>query len=212
MESFVVLGSGGHAKVVIDAIKTMGYSIEGITSAEGQGFCMDIPVLGTDDILGELYESGIRNAAMGIGNVGNTVIRNRVFEHATQIGFAFPPIIHKSAVVAGSAKIMDGTVVAAGALINPDAYVGRLAIINTGAVIEHEAVIGDGVHVAPNATILGGAVVGDNTFCGGGCVVLPFVKVGKNCIIGAGSVVRENIPDGQVVAGVPGRIIRSRDM
>lgn len=207
----VVLGAGGHAKVVIDLIQNLQGEIACVTDANPQSIQTKYPIY-TDDALPDLYQKGITCAAMGMGHVGNTKIRNKVYQYAKQVGYEFPVLIHPSASVASSAKLGEGTVCFAQSVVNADAQIGRLCIINSAAVVEHEVCIGDGAHIAVHASVLGAASVGDNTLIGAGSVVLQGVHVGKNCIIGAGAVVREDVPDGSIVVGVPGRVRKRSDI
>ena len=211
-DGYVVLGAGGHAKIILDIMKLNHINICGLTDAvlTENDTCMGYPVLGTDDVLPELKEKGINKAVMGIGHVGAYQVRNKVYEFALSKGFDFPNMIHPEAVVADTVSMKQGIAVCAGAVVNPEVSIGNLCIINTLSIIEHEAHIGNGVHIAPHTTILGGACVGDNSFIGAGSIILQGVHVGRNCIIGAGSVVLKDIEDDCVVVGNPGRIIRRR--
>lgn len=209
----VVIGAGGHAKVVIDTIQYSEYSMYGLTDANCDTVkaCMGYPVLGNDEILVELYlQNNVRYAAMGIGHIGYPSIRNKAYRDACQWGFCFPCLLHPSAAIAKSSIIGEGSLCAAQVTVNPEAIIGKLCIINSSAVIEHEVIIEDGVHIAPRAVVLGGARVGSNSFVGAGSVVLQGVSIGKNCIIGAGTIVLEDIEDGSVVVGNPGRVIKRR--
>ena len=165
-KKIVVLGAGGHAKIILDVLKLNHMNICGLTDAASQGeqFCLGFPVLGNDGILPELFEQGICNAAMGIGHVGNPNIRNAVYNTAKQIGYSFPNIIHPQAVLSETVKAGEGILFAAQCVVNADAVVGNLCIVNTAAVVEHDVVIEDGVHVAPHATLLGMVHVGKNSF------------------------------------------------
>lgn len=209
---YIILGAGGHAKVVLDILELNQEEIYGLTDAEFRygDTCMGYCVLGTDDILAELYQQGIKNAAMGIGHVGNPLIRNKVYCGAKKIGYTFPNVIHLSAVVARTCRMGEGNLLAAQCVLNPEAEIGNLCIVNTGAVIEHECRIGDGVHLAPNATVLGAATVGSNSFIGAGSVILQGIHIGQNCIIGAGCVVISDVDDNSVVVGNPGRLVKRR--
>lgn len=211
-EEYIVLGAGGHAKVALDILKLNNMNIYGLTDVnycEG-AMCMDYPIVGTDEVLNDLYQMGIRNAVMGIGHVGNPHIRNRVYHNTKELGLQFPNVIHPTAVVADSVVMGDGNLVAAQSILNPEASIGSLCIINSAAVVEHEVVIGDGVHIAPNATVLGMAHIGDDTFVGAGSVILQGVNIGKNCVIGAGAVVLKDVPDNSVIIGNPGRLLKRR--
>jgi maltose O-acetyltransferase len=53
--------------------------------------------------------------------------------------------------------------------------------------------------------------IADNVWIGSGVTILPGVSVGRDAIVGAGSVVREDVPTGAVVGGIPARILRVRD-
>ena len=209
-KQYVVIGAGGHAKVVVDLLRKNEKKIWGLTDAVRSvgETCLGVPVLGKDDVLSQLRKEGIGYAAMGIGHVGKPSIRNRVFLIAKELGYVFPVIIHPTACLAGVVQIGDGSIVCAQSVINPEAQIGQLCIINTAAVVEHEVVIEDGVHIAPHATILGEACIGENTFIGANSVILQGVHIGSNCIIGAGSVVLHDVPDHCVVVGVPGRIMK----
>jgi len=210
MEQYIVFGAGGHAKIVLDILELNKKTIAGLVDPCLNNICMGYSVLGTDDCVDEIKEKGILYAAMGIGQVGETDVRNRVYERAKDSGIIFPVITHPSSVIAASATLGMGTVCAAMSVVNAEAVIGELCIINTSSVVEHEVVIGSGTHVAPHATILGGTRIGDNSFVGAGSVVLQGIKIGNNCIVGAGTVVLENIPDNSIVVGTPGKVIKKR--
>lgn len=212
MNGYVIIGAGGHAKVVIDSLKMQGKEILGLTDAkyhEGM-YCEGFPVVGTDECLERLFSEGVGNAAMGIGHVGNYQIRQKVYDYARHVGFSFPNIIHPAAVIADSVLPGNAGFFNAGCIVNAGAGIGDLCIVNTAAIIEHEVCLGYGVHIAPGATILGAAHIGENSFIGAGSIVLPGVHVGKRCIVGAGSIVLHDVEDDSVVAGNPARVLRRR--
>lgn len=207
----LLLGGGGHAKVVIDAMRCGAYEIEGILESScdkvGTMVC-GIPVVGTDQDLTHFFAQGVQDAVIAIGHMGDGSIRRRLAQQLRSIGYHLPTIIHPQAIVSPFARIGDGTVVFAGAVVNACAQIGEICIINTAAVVEHDAVVKDGVHMAPRALLSGGAVVGEDTMIGMGSCVLQGRSVGKHCIIGAGSVVIHDVNDGETVVGVPARCIK----
>lgn len=211
-DKYIVLGAGGHAKTVLDILELNQEEIFGLTDAKFQygDMCMGYSVMGTDDILWELFQQGIKNAVMGIGHVGNTQIRNKVYNIAKRIGFAFPNVIHPRAIMAKTSQMGEGNLLAAQCVLNAEAAIGSLCIINTEAIIEHECRIGNGVHLAPHTTILGAATVDDDSFIGAGSVILQGIHIGRNCIIGAGSVVIRDVDDNSVVVGNPARLLKRR--
>ncbi|MEE2946183.1 MAG: gamma carbonic anhydrase family protein [Pseudomonadota bacterium] len=72
--------------------------------------------------------------------------------------------------------------------------------------------IGAGCTIGHKA-LLHGCTIGDNTLIGMGASVMNGAKIGKNCLIGAGALVTEGkeIPDGSLVMGAPGKVIRQLD-
>ena len=117
-------------------------------------------------------------------------------------------IFHRSAVLAPTVIIGEGTVVMANASINAEVSIGDHCIINTGATVEHECRLGDFVHISPNAALAGNVIIGEGSHIGIGAVVIPGVKIGIWVTIGAGAVILEDIPDFAVVVGNPGKIIK----
>ncbi len=215
MSDIIVLGAGGHAKVVVDAIRSASrlwggeaeYEVTGVVGASGavSDSVLGVPVIGTDDDLPRLRAAGISFAAVGVGTVRDPAARRRVHETALAEGFALPPIVHPSAVVASTAKLGDGCFIAAGAVIGPDAVIGEGAIVNTNAVCDHDCLIGPFAHVAPGASLSGSVVVGEAGHVGTGAAVLQGVTIGPGAVIGVGAAVIRDVAAGETVVGVPAR-------
>lgn len=207
----VIIGAGGHAKVVIDALQRgRQHQIAGLLERDPSkiGICIcGIPVIGTDAELSSLLEQGVDGAVIGIGHIGHGEIRDRIAQRLHASGIPLITVIHPSAVVSPHAHVGAGTLICAGAVVNPGAEIGENCIINSGAVIEHDVVLGCNVHVAPNAAISGGCVVGSHTFVGMGSCVIQGLKLGDGCIVGAGSVVLKDVEAGMTVVGSPARRI-----
>lgn len=208
----VLIGGGGHCKVIIDILKNnKDYEIVGITDTDNVGGnVLDVPIIGGDSILPSLYHKGITNAFVCIGALNNICLRDKIYYKLKDIGFSIPKLIHKEAIVSPYAKIGDGTCVMAGAVINPDSIVEENCIINTASVIEHDCVIGRNTHISPRSCILGGCKVGTNSHIGAGGIILQGVSIGDNVIIGAGAVVLRNVEDNVTAVGSPAKIIKSR--
>lgn len=206
-EQVVVIGAGGHAKVVIDALlREQKHQIAGLLERDsGQGgTCVcGIPVIGTDKDLLSLQERGVSGAVIGIGHLGHGAQRDLIAQKLHTQGFHLVTVIHPSATVSPFARVGEGTVICAGAVVNPGAEIGENCIINTGAVIEHDVVLGRNVHVAPNAAISGGSVIERHAFIGIGSCIIQGLRLGEGCIVGAGSVVLRDVGAGITVAGNP---------
>jgi len=205
----VLVGGGGHCKVVISILNKIGkYNIVGISDTKeklGQKI-LGIPIKYTDDQLEELFEKGIKHALVTLGSVGNPDHRIRLFNMLKKIGFELPVIISPDSVVDNTVDIGEGSVIMPGVIINADTKIGKNCIINTRASIDHDCRISDHVHIAPGVTLSGLVIVGEGTHIGTGASVIQSVKIGKFSIIGAGSVVIKDVPDRMKVVGVPAKI------
>lgn len=206
MDSIVLIGGGGHAKSVIDSIKSEGeWNIIGILDnleKVGQNI-MGIPIIGTDEELSMLYKQGVRFAFITIGSLGNVDIRKKIFNKASKIGFRFPNIIDKSAVLAADVELGIGNFFAKRTVVNAGSKIGNQTIINTGAIVEHDCLIGDFVHVSPGTVLSGGVKVGNDSHIGTNSTVIQYVNIGNQVLIGAGSVVLQDIRDNMKGYGNP---------
>lgn len=200
-KSLLIIGAGGHAKVVLSTALANSENIIGFLddktfnlTNQFQGY----PLLGHIDAL---QSQNFPSAVFGIGK--NAVRKELV----TRYHFFkdWKTLIHPSAYVHPSAKIGPGTVVFAGAIIQPDAEIGAHCIINTGATIDHDCKIADYVHLAPGVHLAGGVKIGEGAFLGIGSVVIQEINIGQWSLIAAGGVVINDIMPNQTVMGVPAK-------
>ena len=205
-ERIVIIGGGGHAKVVIDAMLLKNeFEIVGIVdkySSAGSSVC-GIDVIGDDKALTAIFKDGVRHAFVGIGSVGNCDLRKRLYGELKRIGFQLPVIVHPDSTVAKDAILTEGVFIAARAVVNPGTIIGVNAIINTTSSVDHDCFIGAFAHIAPGAVLSGGVKIGDETHIGTGANIIQNVEVGQRCMIGAGVTVRHNLPDGAKEFGRP---------
>jgi UDP-perosamine 4-acetyltransferase len=203
------IGAGGHARVILDILQQQEhFRVVGLLApnADSKGWLPEtVAILGDETLLAELWGQGVRHAFLGIGSIGDNHPRAKLFEQVRALGFEFVNAIHPSAVVAKSANLGHGVAVMAGAVINPGASLGDNVIVNSGAIVEHDCVIEDHVHIAPGATLSGSVKVGRYSHIGTGASVRQGIHIGENALVAAGAVVVHDVPDGDAVAGVPGR-------
>ena len=191
MENIVLVGFGGHAKSVADCIERQGkFCIAGYTENEKKD--SKYRYLGTDDVLPELYDSGIHYAFACVGYLGKGAIRNRIYNELKNIGFNLPVIIDPSAIVSNSAQIGEGVFIGKDAVINAEAIIGKMAIINTKALIEHECIVGDFSHIAVGAVLCGQTRVGKESLIGANATVVQCMHIPSNVIVAAGQTIRKN--------------------
>jgi len=206
VKKIILVGGGGHCKVVIDALLQQDkYDIVGIIDLQERvgNKISGIPIIGADSELENYYKKGIRFSLITTGSIGNPNLRIKLFNLAKKIGFEFPNVVHPNATVSKSAEIGKGNYIAPGVIINSGSIVGNNCIINTGALIDHDCRIGDFVHIAPGVVVSGGVDIGKYSHIGTGSSIIQNLKIGKNTIIGAGSVVVKDIGDNIVAYGNP---------
>lgn len=202
----IIIGAGGHAKVVIATAQALGITVRGIydddRAVTGQQV-LGIPVLGTcRDIV-------VPDGCTAILAIGSNTIRRRLAHQFDSLTWA--TLIHPAATVHNSVRLGPGCVVFAGAVIQPDTELGVHVIVNTGASVDHDCRIGDFVHIAPGARLAGTVWIGEGSLMGIGSCAAPNTRIGAYAIVGAGGAVTENIPEAVVAAGVPARIIKRLD-
>ena len=202
MEKILILGNGGHAKSLIDAIERENkYEISGIVINEGVTDAGEYQIIGNDDDLDELFHSGIRNAAIGIGYLGKSNLREKIYTKLKAIGYNLPVICDPSAVVANHVQIGEGSFIGKCAIINSYAAIGKMCIINSASVIEHDCIIDDFSHISVATVLCGGVHVGRASFIGANATVIQMKEIGKRCIIGAGTVIRDDVEDDVKISG-----------
>ncbi len=194
----VVLGAGGHARVVLDALASMGRKTAAMTDADRSlwgGEIDGVRVVGGDDKLAD-FPASRHDAAIGVGAARDTRLRRKVQEAAAAAGYALPPVIAASAIVARSARLGAGAQILTRAVVHPGSEIGAGAVVNTAAVVEHDCAIGDHAFIGPAAVLCGGVRVGEGAFIGAGAIVLPGIKIGSGALVAAGAVVRRDVADG----------------
>lgn len=208
--SIIVIGAGGHAVVVADALLAAGESVLGFTDADprhhGQRLC-GLPVLGDDATVLAAHPQHTTHLVNGIGGVGGTELRQRVQERLQTLGWRFVGVRHPSAIVSSFARVEDGVQLLAGSVVQAGAEIGAGCIVNTAAVVEHDCRLGEHVHVAPRALLCGGVEIGARSCIGAGAVVRQGLRLGNDTVVGAGAVVIRNHSGGGTLIGVPAMLM-----
>ena len=198
----VVLGAGGHAKVVVSTLGAAGAAVTAILDddpARHGAALAGVPVRGP---LAEARGACAAEGATAICALGQNRARQRV---AGGLVLPWTVAVHPSAVVDESVEVGGGTVIFAGAVVQPGAILGAHVIVNTGASVDHDCRIGDFVHLGPGVRLCGGVTVEEGALLGVGCAVVPGVRIGAWASVGAGAAVVADVPPGATVVGVPAR-------
>jgi len=205
-EKLVILGSSGHAKIVIDILeKIRKYDILGVVTNDNMKTFMNYPVLGNDIILPKLYKDGISNVVMGIGGYRNNDLRKKVYNNIKGIGFSFISVIDPSATISKNVIIGEGAVIFAGVVINTEVVIGNDVIIATGSTIDHETIIKDHVLVSAGVTVGANDIIEDEVLLALGSNIISGIRISKNVTIGAGSVVTKDINEPGIYLGIPAK-------
>ncbi|TKH45571.1 acetyltransferase [Paenibacillus terrae] len=206
--SYIVFGTGGHAKVIVDILRSCGEKIIGVLD----DFCNEeewngLPVLGDINQVDKLLFQ--YPGALFIVAIGDNTIRMKIVSQLKAATVKFGTAAHPSAVIAPSASIGEGTVVMPNSVINADAYVGEHTIINTAATIDHDCRIEDFVHISPGVHMAGGVQIGCCAHIGIGASLIPGVRVGCDTIVGAASCVIRDLPENVIAVGCPAKVIKT---
>lgn len=209
MKKIVLVGGGGHCKSIIDTLlESNDFIIEGIVDPNIQGEdVFGIKVIGNDDILINLYESGCKYAFISVGSIGECNLREKLSNKLKSIGFILPSIVDCTAIVSKNAVIEGGVFVGKGAIINANTLIKENSIINTRSIVEHDCIIEKFVHVAPGAVISGGVKIGYGSHIGANATVIQNINIGEKVMIGAGSVIIRDVNNNKRYCGNPGREI-----
>ncbi|MCK6615663.1 MAG: acetyltransferase [Ignavibacteriaceae bacterium] len=209
MEKLVIIGGGGHAKVLINILKKSAlFDIIGYVDFRDSGTLLGVKYLGNDEKLSDINLQGIKNAVLGVGQVSVSEIRFNIVQKVKKVGFTFPSIISKNAIINEEVLIEEGSQVLDGVVINPGVRIGKFSIINTNSTIEHDCKIGSYCHISPSAVLSGGVEVGDFSMVGANAVVVQCKKIYSRCLIGAGSVVTKDITEEGVYIGNPSKVLK----
>ena len=212
MKNLIILGSGGHSKVVGETaaenpkINEIAYLDDKfITKKNFQKNSLDNKIIGKID---DICKTSIRNKyKLGFVAIGDNLLRKSLLGKLIDLGYNCPNLINSKATVSPTARINSGTAIFANAVIQAEVKIGLGTIINTNAIIDHETLIAEYTHICPGVNIAGQVKIGSNCFVGIGSSIIQNIKIGNNVIIGAGSLVINDIPSNSKVYGVPARIV-----
>lgn len=207
MERIAIIGYSGHAYVVLDACKKAGIKV--------QYYCEKNKVQSNPFQLEYAGDEGSKdfnwkNIDAVVLGVGDNKIRQKAADTINSKGKIIKTVVHPTAIVNDFVSIGKGTMLSSNVVINPLAEIGDNCILNTGVIIEHECKIGNACHIAPGAVLAGNVIIGNNCFVGANAVIKQGIKIGNNVTIGAGSVVINDIPDNEIWAGNPAKLISKK--
>lgn len=211
MRSLWIIGSSGHAKVLIELIRAIGeFELAGVLDDDPRRWSQ---YLAGVEIRGgaspeEIRRFGIKDAVIAVGDNRS---RAKIAERLEGGGLTWAALVHPTAYVASGVSLGEGTIVLAGAIVQTGSVIGRHAIVNTASSVDHDCNIGDFVHIGPGVHLAGRIRVGLGTLLGVSSCVVPGRTIGKWATVGAGGVVVRDVPDGVKAVGIPARAVAEED-
>ena len=207
MKGLLIIGAGGHGKVIADIASALG-KWDQIAFVDDKypdlKQVLDWPVIGGMEDF-RMHRQEYPDVFVA---VGDNAVRQKITIWSEEAGFHLPSLIHPRAAVSRLAVIGAGTIINSQSAVNANAKIGKGCIVNTGATVGHDCVLGDFVHVAPGASLAGETVIGEACWIGMRSAVIEQLTVGKGVVVGAGAVVLSDVPDQKLVVGIPAKIIK----
>ena len=206
----VILGAGGFAKEILQAVE-QNYPLQNIVFYDD--VTADLPpliferysILRSKSELQNYFEQFDPSFVIGLGN---SKLREKLAEMATDLGGILCSAIDKNAHISNYVTIGEGATILSAANISNSASIGKAPLIYYNVIITHDCEVGDFAELSPGATLLGHVKIGNYTQIGANATICPKVKIGNHCFVGAGSVVTKDVPDYTTVVGSPARAIK----
>ena len=203
-KNVVIIGAGGHAKVIADIVLCSGDNLIGFLDDDDSK--QGLEIFKTYKVIGKIADMEKYREYYFVVAVGNNYTRAEIVKNLA--GFKLYTAIHPSAVVADTVRVGEGAVIMAGVVVNVDAVIGKHCIINTAVTVDHDNEIGDFVHISPGAHLAGGVSVGDYSWVCTGAVVINNVRIGKDVVLGASATALKDIGAPGIYVGTPVRKIK----
>ena len=214
MTSLLILGAGGHAKVVAETALASGVASSLVflddrcTGLDSHPPVMGWPVMGP--LVLSLQAGTAAQFDAAVVAIGHSAIRLHWIQQLQEAGYQLPVLMHPTAWVSSSARLGPASVAFAQAVVQAQASIGTGAILNTGCSVDHDAHLADGVHLCPGSRLSGEVKVGARSWIGIGASVIQQVCIGSDVTVGAGAAVVRDVPNKVTVVGVPARVVSSR--
>ena len=202
MKDLIIIGAGGHGRVIADIAQKSGkYKTISFLDDGDAKETMGLPIIGRSSDV----EKYVNTADIFVA-IGNSVVRGEFIERLLAMGANVPTLIHPSAIIGACVEIGAGTAIMAGAVINPCSKLGKGVILNTCSSIDHDCIIGDYCHIAVGVHVAGTVTLGDKVWLGAGATIKNNVSICADCVIGAGAVVVKDITESGTYIGVPAKM------
>lgn len=214
MEQLLLVGAGGFAREVAEAVRALN---ERQPRWQLLGLLDDDParhgaVLSGGRVIGPVelvHEHPAARVVLCTGNPQDYGSRERLVERLGLEPQRYATVVHPAANLSASTVLGLGSAVLAGVVATADVTVGRHVALMPACVLTHDVVLGDFVTVASGALLSGAAQISAGAYVGAGAMVGAGLRMGRGSMLGMGAVLRNDLPDHEVWAGVPARRLRA---
>ena len=214
LRPLVILGVGGNCLDLLDAINEINrrertYEVRGFLAPDpdrSPAELCGLPVLGAVD-----EAPGFAEDVLFAGFTFGTSTYGRWPGIIKALGLPqerFATIIHPAAYVSPQARMGSGSMVLSGVSVGAEAEIGDHVIILQNVGISHHDVIEDFNCICTGASFSGKVHVEKNCYIATNATVVGSIRIGEGSLIGAGSLIRHDVPPGEVWVGNPARKLR----
>ena len=208
----LILGSGGHGKVVADVAEKTNFFQE-ISFLDNtfsdSNFSKSV---NSKKVIGEISKINIENYSSDFSHafvgIGDNKIRNNWLKILGTLNFEIPTIIDPSAEISKYALLEKGCFINTNVVIQCNTRIKFGSILNTSCTIDHDSIIGECTHISPGVHVAGNVNIGKFCWVGIGSQIIQNVEIGDNVTVGGGSLVLKDIPKNLKVFGSPVKVVK----
>ena len=207
MTRLILIGAGGHGKVVADTAEAAGWTdIAFLDDSFSDGLKHEIwPVIGRLSDWKNYRDHAAFFISIGDNRQRQNLARELAKEHTSCV-----QLTHPKSIVSQHANVGCGSIVMAGSIIQPFVEIGEQVIINTASTIDHDCTIGSGSHVSPGVNLAGNVILEERCWIGIGSSVRQGCCIGADAVVGAGTTIVKNVPANAVVVGGENRTLSEK--
>ena len=210
----ILLGAGDFAREVIWLISELAapldWKLAGLLDDKPEQRASILRSKGfTQPVLGNIVDYVPNSHDYFVCTIGTPKSKLSVTKRITARGGQFVNLIHPTAAIGPGCTLGSGIIICRNAVINANATIADHVHINVATTCGHDAIIGEGSTLSGHCDVTGHAILERGVFLGSHASVTPGVRVGEFAVVGAGSVAFRNVPGGQTILGVPGKLLLS---
>ena len=206
-KKLLILGSGGHGRVVAD-VAEKSKEFEEISFLDNNYLNSNSSKeFNNKKVIGDISLASLEKFSLNFSHafvgIGDNKVRLKWLKEIRNFNFLIPIIIDPSAEISKFAEIDKGCFINTNVVIQCNTRIEFGSILNTSCTIDHGSVVGEGTHISPGVNIAGNVNIGKYCWIGIGSQIIQNVRIGNNVIVGGGSLVLKDIPDNIKAFGNP---------